>query len=552
MFGRLVRRSTWAVFLAAGALIAVSQGAVSETAPHHTGAAAEPARTPAPTAIAATTPATTPTTTPAATPHIARHLAMHTNHIRLTDDDTGYIGPEKCSDYYGEYTARTVPNAFGGLNPLAVCGYTPAQLRHAYGVTQSHDRGKGVTVAIVDAYASPTMLSDANHYAMNHDERLLSPGQYREVVPAAYNHLTDGECEAPASWAVEQALDVEAVHAMAPEANIVYVAAASCDDTDLMAALQTVVDDHLATIVSDSWGGIPHSVYGDEDPRTMAAYSALFQRGGEEGISFLFATGDCGAADPTTQCGTGSARPQTQYPAQDPWVTAVGGTSLAIGSYGRYVGEVGWGDRRSELAPSGSSWSPSAGTGQWRFGGGGGTSEDVPQPGYQAGVVPLGLSTTLLTGQHTAEPMRVLPDVAMDADPMTGFMTGVTEKLPNGKIGYAESAIGGTSLATPLYAGLVADAEQAAGHPFGFLNPALYALAGSRAFHDVTSTSLGYDAPRRGTPPAQVVDLGADGKGAHQARLYQMGDDGLLSSGAGYDDVTGLGSPSQSYLRSWD
>ena len=69
---------------------------------------------------------------------------------------------------------------------------------------------------------------------------------------------------------MEEALDVEAVHAMAPQANIVYVAAASCDDTDLMAALQTVVDNHLATIVSNSWGGIPHSTYGDEDPATMA------------------------------------------------------------------------------------------------------------------------------------------------------------------------------------------------------------------------------------------------------------------------------------------
>lgn len=139
---------------------------------------------------------------------------MHTNHIRLTDDDAGYIGPQKCSDYYGEYTAESVPNAFGGRNPLAVCGYTPEQLRFAYGVTQSGDRGEGITVAIVDAYASPTMLADVNRYAINHGERLLASPQYREVTPPAYRHLTDGECETPSSWAVEEALDVEAVHAM--------------------------------------------------------------------------------------------------------------------------------------------------------------------------------------------------------------------------------------------------------------------------------------------------------------------------------------------------
>jgi hypothetical protein len=175
----------------------------------------------------------------------------------------------------------------------------------------------------------------------------------------------------------------------------------------------------------------------------------------------------------------------------------------------------------------------------------------VPQPDYQAGVVPASLSTTLMTGARAAQPMRVLPDVALAADPMTGFMVGVTEQLPSGGIGYAESAIGGTSLATPLFAGLEADAEQAAGHPFGFLNPALYALAGSDAFHDVTPDSLSSDSERPGTPAATVVDLGVDGGGAHQARLYQLGDDGLLSTGVGYDDVTGLGSPSQSYLRSW-
>jgi subtilase family serine protease len=139
----------------------------------------------------------------------------------------------------------------------------------------------------------------------------------------------------------------------------------------------------------------------------------------------------------------------------------------------------------------------------------------------------------------------------MDADPMTGFLTGVTQKLPNGSVGYAESTIGGTSLAAPLFAGILADAEEAAGHPFGFLNPALYALAGSGAFHDVTPASLGEDSPRPGTPPAAVVDLGVDGKGTHQARLYQLGDDGLLATAAGYDDVTGLGSPSPCFLRSW-
>ncbi|NUR25723.1 MAG: S8 family serine peptidase [Catenulispora sp.] len=497
----------------------------------------------------------------AATPTAkTRHLAMRTNHVRLsdavsssdTDDpDANYLGPKLCSGFFGERPARNVPDAFGGRNPLAVCGYLPEQLRFAYGVTQAHLRGAGVTVAVVGAYASPTMLADANRYAMNHGERLLTPTQYREVLPPSYNHLTDDVCEAPSAWATEEALDVEAVHAMAPQATIVYVAAASCDDTDLMAAVQKVVDGHLATIVSSSWGGVPHSVYGDEDPATMAAYSELFRRGGQEGISFLFASGDCGASDPAVECGAGSARRQTEYPAQDPWVTAVGGTSLAIGPFDDYGGEIGWGDRRSVLAPDATSWLPAAGAGQWKYGSGGGTSEDVPQPDYQAGVVPAGLSGTLLTGARARQPMRVLPDVALVADPMTGFMVGVTEKRSNGRVAYGESAIGGTSLATPLFAGLMADAQQGAGHPFGFLNPALYGKATSGVFHDVAPSRPGPGAPWPATPVATVVDLGKDAAGRHQARLYQLGDDGPLVTGAGYDDVTGLGSPSLSYLRSW-
>ena len=534
-------RTASAAVVAVAALISVTQSPVSSAAPASTHAAAR-ALAPAP-----------------------RHLAMRTNHLRFadadadadpdadhdTDPDTNYQGPKLCSGYYGQRAAKRVPDAFGGRNPLAVCGYTPEQLRFAYGVTQAHLRGAGVTVAIVDAYASPTMLADANRYAMNHSERLLTPAQYREITPPSYNHLNDGVCEAPSSWAVEEALDVEAVHAMAPQANIVYVAAASCDDTDLMAAVQKVVDQHLATIVSNSWGGVPHSVYGNEDPATMAAFSALFQRGGQQGISFLFASGDCGAADPSVDCGAGSARPQTEYPAQDPWVTAVGGTSLAIGPFDDYGGEAGWGDRRSVLAPGGQAWTPAAGRGRWRFGGGGGTSEDVPQPAYQAGVVPDVLSTKLMTGAKAPRPMRVVPDVALAADPMTGFMIGVTEKQPNGRTEYGESEIGGTSLASPLFAGLMADAQQGAGHPFGFLNPALYAKATSGAFNDVTSASFGSSEPGPPRPPATVVDLGDDSAGLHQARLYQMGDDGLLKTRPGFDDVTGLGSPSLSYLRSW-
>jgi subtilase family serine protease len=148
--------------------------------------------------------------------------------------------------------------------------------------------------------------------------------------------------------------------------------------------------------------------------------------------------------------------------------------------------------------------------------------------------------------------MRVVPDVAMDADPLTGFLIGLTGQLPGGGVSYGESSIGGTSLATPLFAGMTADATQAAGHPLGFLNPSLYAHAISGVFHDVTGTSLDAAAPVPGQGPlAEVVDFGFDRYGVHRAQLFQLGDDGLLAATPGYDDVTGVGSPSGAYLRSY-
>ena len=175
----------------------------------------------------------------------------------------------------------------------------------------------------------------------------------------------------------------------------------------------------------------------------------------------------------------------------------------------------------------------------------------MPQPAYQAGHVPGALADTLLGGADAGRPMRVVPDVAMDADPMTGFLIGVTEKRPDGTVGYTESGIGGTSLATPLFAGLVADAQQRAGHPLGFLNPGLYARQGTSAFHDVTSGTAPRPPARPGEPTAMVVDLGTDATGARQARLYRLGDDGILRAGSGFDDVTGLGSPGAGFVGSW-
>ena len=393
-----------------------------------------------------------------------------------------------CSTYYAQKHARGKPMAYGKRAPWAVCGYTPAQLRGAYGLSGSLATGKGVTVAIVDAYASPTMPADANKYAASVGDPVFGQTQYQQRLPASFDAF--GECGA-SNWYEEQTLDVEAVHAMAPGANVLYVAAADCTFGPLLDALTAITDNHLADLVSNSWTGPEQGL----DASVSAAFTQVFEQGTVEGIGFDFSAGDCGYNNPYTTCGAQdlSNYDQANFPPTSPWVTAVGGTTLAIGKTANYQWETGWGD--IVVPQKGRHWRPRP-PGQYpadyAFGGGGGTSTFFGQPSYQAGVVPAALSRRLPNGRLSARPMREVPDVAMDGDPATGFRIGETVVLRGGKIGFLFSRVGGTSLSSPLFAGLEADAAQnTGGHTLGFVNPTLYSLVGTSAFHDVTDTPLG-------------------------------------------------------------
>jgi len=452
-------------------------------------------------------------------------------------DGSAYLGPSPCSTYYGQLKDTTDP-AFDGRkgSPYAVCGYVPSQLRSAYGVTASGLSGKGATVAIVDAYASPTMEADADQYAANHGDQPFAPGQYTETVTPPSQWTDQSACGGVTGWAAEEHLDVEAVHAMAPSAGIHYYGANSCDNPDFLGVFTSIVDNHSADLVSDSWGSVIESNTGNVPPSVLAEYTQIFEQGAIEGIGFTFGSGDCGAEVPTTACGAADASttPQANFPASDAWVTAVGGTSLAIGRNGKAEWNTGWGTDAWALSSNGS-WQ-SVG---WQYGSGGGTSAYVAQPWYQQGVVPEKLAQTLPDGTATATPMRVVPDVAMDADPTTGFLVGITGLLPDGSTGYFEGDSGGTSLACPLFAGLEADAIQGQGDlPIGFANPAIYANADSRAFTDITATS----------PGTRAVNMQTAFDG-YPATSYTFGDDGLLKASRGYDDVTGVGTPSAAYLQ---
>jgi len=441
----------------------------------------------------------------------------------LPPPGAAFVNAGPFSSYYGSDTNRKLPSAFGNQAPYAIKGYTGEQLRAAYGAGSY--TGKGVTVAITDAYASPTIAGDAATYAARNGDKAYKKGQLTQVLPSDYNSTED--CDA-SGWYGEETLDVEAVHAVAPDANIVYVAGASCNDDDLLDALTTIVDHHLASIVSNSWGDIEEN----ETPDVAAAYDQVFMTGAVQGIGFYFSSGDAG--DNVASSGT----KQVDTPGNSPWATSVGGTSLAVGKHDKYEFETGWGTQRGALSADGKSWQ----TPVYTSGAGGGTSKLYAQPFYQRGIVPNALSQA--NGGNAK--MRVEPDIAAVADPNTGFLVGQTQTFLDGSVKYGEYRIGGTSLAAPVIAGIQALTQQARfGIPIGFANPLIYSQYGTSAYHDVTDHPYGQQ-----TLSEVRVDF-ANGENADDGTITSLrvlGRDASLAATRGYDDVTGVGTPTSHYV----
>jgi subtilase family serine protease len=440
-----------------------------------------------------------------------------------------------CSSYYGQNLATTLPPAYGRTVPYYLCGYTPSQLRTAYGVPRALT-GKGVTVAVVHPWRQLTAAQDLATFGARHGEPLRL-GQFTQILPPGLDASCEGTTMGPFPLSNEETGDVELVHAVAPAANIVYVGA-KCDDGEGtvqdLDALTTIVDRRLATIVSNSWAAVASDAL--LSAGLVDSYEQIFEQGATEGIGFYFAAGDGGEY---SGGGTPGDPPTLIYPQSDPWATSVGGTSLAAGPAGGYEWETGWGDRYAEPTADGTGWADLPGA--FAGGSGGGTSTLFRQPFYQRGVVPAALSQT----GGSAAPMRVVPDIAADADPFTGSLVGETlSPGPGQPPAYQEGPGGGTSAATPLIAGMQADAQQlAGGAPIGFANPAIYARYGTRAYHDVTDQPLG-----PGFTPAVALPAGL---AATVPILITLGMDEGLAATRGYDDVTGVGTPAPGYFASY-
>jgi subtilase family serine protease len=412
-------------------------------------------------------------------------------------------GPD-CSQYYGQLKATGVPPAYGEQLTWAPCGYTPNQLRSALFAKASGLTGHGVTVAIISGDNDKTAFADANVQATQDGFAPLPASQYIAYVEKGSSYGVGD---------VESAIDVEAVHATAPGATIAYVAGGKGETDDpTLNALEQIVSQHLANVVTDSWGLSENFTTAIEN-----AFTNTLQRAGVEGITVDTASGDVGSNPPISYL----------FPASEPWLTTVGGTSLAIGSNSQYLWQTSWEDGQSKLHDG--SWNPNP-PGTFDGGSTGGVSTLFQEPYYQQGIV----SGNVVDGT----PMEVYPDVSDLADPYTGYSVAYTVKPKKGPI---FETWGGTSLASPLFAGTEADVIQGRhGAPLGYANPTLYGFYGSQAFNDVTDTPQG-----AGVIEA-VVFPSLSGKKTILGTLGQAQLTGL-STTPGFDDVTGMGTPSAQF-----
>ncbi len=477
----------------------------------------------------------------------------------LEPPPSAFITAGPCSTYFGQSSTTTT---YGNQNPgypntmpNTVCGYVGPQLRSAYNIP-SGDTGAGYTIAIIDAYDMKTMKSDATEYFKSSDPSA-------PFAAADYQSIDQGPFDAQdvcGNWGDEQAIDVESSHSLAPDAHILFVGAQDCYDQSLFNAEQTVVDGGLANVVSNSWADPDGDLFDDVASRT--AFDDLFELADATGMTIQFSSGDSG--DNFDETGISAAN----YPSESPFVTSVGGTSLEIGAKGNDITSYGWSTGKSYQCEANivayvpgctksnyGTWLPAVGDGS----SGGFTSYEYTQPWYQAGIVPTSLSERNVAIDGP-EPMRVEPDISLDADPATGFLIGLTEEFPNGTDAYGTTRYGGTSLASPILAGVVADADQAGGVSAGFLNPTIYHLS-QVANTAIANVPVALDQLQfRNDYVSQIFGSGS-GKyhsvriiGASVEEEYCDGANNCASrpdtqsAGHGYNSLTGLGTLGPNFL----
>jgi len=393
-----------------------------------------------------------------------------------------------------------------------VACYRPAQIQQAYDLPSlyaSGVTGRGRTIVIVDSFGSPTIRNDLAVFDQAFG--LPAPPKFTIIQPAGAVPRYNPNNSDMIGWASETTLDVEYAHAIAPGASIL-LAETPVSETEgvhgfpqIIKAEQYVVQHHLGDVISQSFSATEQTF---PSQAAVQALRGAYQLAASNHVTVLAASGDSGAADLELDGNTYYPFPVTSWPDSDPLVTAVGGTQLHVTAPGKAAAPTVWNDTynraANEFAVGNAGPNPLAG--------GGGRSALFGRPGYQNGV-------KNVTGGH-----RGVPDISM-----SGACNGSADTY--GSYGGAPagwSPACGTSVSTPLFAGIVALAAQVAGHPLGPVNPALYRLAAAhaRGIVDVTKGD-------------STVSFTQDGQ-RHTVRGF--------TAGPGYDLASGVGTVNAAYF----
>jgi len=362
-----------------------------------------------------------------------------------------------------------LPGRFAQQPTIAQCQsaygincYDAAEMRHAYGVDQLNAHGltgRGQTIVLVDSYGSPTIQKDLQVF--DQQNNLPAPPSFDVITPAgtppAWNPSLYPD---QPGWAEETTLDVEWAHAMAPGANLIEVET-PVDETEgvqglpqMMDAEQYVIDHHLASVISQSFGATEQTfqnAQGQFDPSLIYGLRYAFEDAAAHGVTVLSASGDAGATDYELDLSDFYPFRVTDWPSSDPLVTSVGGLELQLDNNGnRTAPDRVWNDTLPVCGP------PCAGSG--------GVSSAFSRPFFQDGV------------SYAVGGRRGTPDVSMSAS-VSGAVN-IYESFPG--VAGSWSPIAGTSEASPLFSGEVALADQAAGHPLGDIDPLLYEMGDGR------------------------------------------------------------------------
>jgi subtilase family serine protease len=334
--------------------------------------------------------------------------------------------------------------------------FVPDQVEAAYNLPalyKSGINGKGRTIVLVDAFGSPTIANDLLQF----DQYLgLGTPPLRIVkfgkVPAFNSDNGD-----MVGWAGETSLDVEYAHAGAPDAKLVLVEVGKDNLQQLALGVKYAVQHKLGDVISLSWG-LPEQ---DLGRGFVSTYSSIFSQAAKSHITVVVSSGDSGASGQQNS-GSYYRHPVASWPATSPFVTSVGGTKLNLNaSGGRNGHDAAWNDTYSTAVSNfifGDAGPNPLATG-------GGKSAYYARPSYQKGV-------RGVTGSQ-----RGIPDISMSAS--CSVAVNVFETYSGGQGGWTPSC--GTSESAPMFAAIVALADQEAGRSLGLINPALYALGARHA-----------------------------------------------------------------------